>query len=380
MAAEKPINLAVWNPTRIVFRWGALDSIGELASRHGSRALVVTGRNFARRYGYDAKIRSLLEAAGVEAHLFQDVEPNPTYSTVRRCLQAAEKAEADMFIAFGGGSVIDAAKAANVVYTLGGDVADYVYPRTVDKRLRPLLAIPTTHGTGSEVTKYSILVDETSRMKTAVVGEGLYPDYAVLDPEVLRHLPRDQSASTGLDALSHAIEAFFSRVGNPFSDLLALEAAGLAFKFLPCAVSGIMSCREKMLYASMLAGLSINIAGTNVGHGLGYALTVQLGLPHGLANAMILPGAARFYEAYMPERVEKLFTYTGVSRPPGGLGEALQRLKESVGAPLRLRELGVDRETLERLARDGLRYQRNLANSPFDVNEDVVREIYELIY
>ncbi|QOJ79397.1 iron-containing alcohol dehydrogenase [Infirmifilum lucidum] len=377
---SRGVEFSVWQPTRVIFGRGSLDRVGELASGVGSHALVITGRGFARRYGYDERIKKLLEEHGVRASFFQGVEPNPTYTTVEKCLEVARTAGVDVFVAFGGGSVVDVAKAVNVTYTLGGRVSDYVYPKSVNQKLKPLIAIPTTHGTGSEVTKYSVLVDEASKMKVAISGDGLYPDYALLDPEVLKHLPRDQSASTGLDALSHAIEAFFSRRSTPYSDILSLEAARIAFRYLPCAVSGVLECREKMLYASMLAGLAINYTGTNVGHGLGYTLTVELGIPHGLANAMILPGAARFYEAYMPERAETFFESIGVSRPAGGLGELLQSLKASIGAPLRLRELGVPEERLEHFVRDGLRYQRNLLNSPFEITEDVAREIYRLVY
>lgn len=377
---SSPFSFHLRVPTQVVFRRGSLDTLGEAAARYGTKALVVTGRTFAKKHGYDERIKSLLEKAGVSAAFFQEVEPNPSYSTVRKCVEAAKKADADFFVAFGGGSVLDTAKAANAVYTLGGDVADYTFPKTVDQKLKPLIAIPTTHGTGSEVTKYSVLVDEARRMKVAIQGDGVYPDYAILDAEVLKHLPRDQSASTGLDALSHALEAYFSKRANPLSDMLALEASRVIFRYLPCAASGVLDCRERVFYASMLAGLAINFTGTNVGHGLGYTLTVELGLPHGLANAMILPGAARFYEAYMPDKAERFFAETGVARPPGGLGEVLQSLKASVGAPLRLRELGVDKEKLRHFVEDGLRYQRNLANSPFEVDEEVAREIYELVY
>ncbi|MGC9106999.1 MAG: iron-containing alcohol dehydrogenase [Infirmifilum sp.] len=378
MTETTPFNL--WLPTRIIFRRGAIETIGQLASKHGRKAIVITGRTFARKYGYDAKIRQILEESGLTCSFFSDVEPNPTYTTIRKAMEVASKVQPDVIVAFGGGSVIDAAKALNVVYTLGGSIEDYVYPKTVDERLTPLIAIPTTHGTGSEVTKYSVLVDETNKMKIAVSGDGIYPDYAVLDPLVLNYLPRDQSASTGLDALSHAIEAYFSRRSNPYSDLLALEAAGIIFRYLPCAVTGLFECREKVFYASMLAGIAINYSGTNLGHGLGYALTVELGLPHGLANAMILPGAARFYEGILPAKSETFYLKTGVARPPGGLEEAIQRLKASVGAPLKLRDLGVRREQLEHYVKEGLRYQRNLANAPLDVSESIVRSIFEAVY
>uniref|UniRef100_A0A7C3SLM0 Iron-containing alcohol dehydrogenase n=1 Tax=Thermofilum pendens TaxID=2269 RepID=A0A7C3SLM0_THEPE len=369
-----------WHPTRVIFSRGALSELGRLSEGLGKRALIVTGRRFAVEHGYLELMRKLLEEKGVEAHAFPQVEPNPTLGTVRRCVEEAERASVDFFIAFGGGSAIDVAKAANVVYSLGGSVEDYLYPKTVESTLRPLVAIPTTHGTGSEVTRYSVLVDEKTRMKVTVSGSALYPTLAILDPQVLAHLPRDQAAATGLDALSHAVEAFFSKRANPLSDMLALEATRIILENLPCAAEGVLECREWMLYASMLAGYAINFTGTNVGHGLGYPLTTRLNLPHGLANAMILPGAALYYEALVPERARRFMSSLNLGYYPGSLRGLLERVKQAVGAPARLRDLGVSREELGEYVEDALRYQRNLQNAPFSVEREHVAKIFEEVY
>uniref|UniRef100_A0A7C4FE10 Iron-containing alcohol dehydrogenase n=1 Tax=Thermofilum pendens TaxID=2269 RepID=A0A7C4FE10_THEPE len=369
-----------WHPTRVIFSRGVLNELGKVSEGLGKRALIVTGRTFAIKYGYLDLMRRLLGEKGIEAHVFPQVEPNPTLGTVKKCVEEAEKASVDFFVAFGGGSAIDVAKAANVVYTLGGSVEDYLYPKTVEASLRPLIAIPTTHGTGSEVTRYSVLVDERTRMKVTVSGSALYPTVALMDPQVLEHLPRDQAAATGLDALSHAVEAFFGKRANPFSDMLALEAARIILENLPCAVEGVLDCREWMLYASMLAGYAINFTGTNVGHGLGYPLTTRLNLPHGLANAMILPGAALYYEALVPGRARRFMGGLGLDYYPGSLRELLERVKQAVGAPARLRDLGVRREELGEYIEDALRYQRNLQNAPFNVERDHVARIFEEVY
>jgi alcohol dehydrogenase class IV len=243
----------------------------------------------------------------------------------------------------------------------------------VDEELLPLVAIPTTHGTGSEVTKYSVLVDER-QMKVAISGRGVYPSLAILDAEVLRYLPRDQSASTGLDALSHAVEAFFSGKSTPMSDMYALEAARIIFKKLPCAVDGFPECREWMLYASMLAGVAINFTGTNIGHGLGYPLTTRLKLPHGFASALILLGAVELYESRLPHRAEQFRRHVEINTI-GGLREALRELYQRIGAPTSLRELGIDEKQLDLYVSEGLKYKRNLQNAPFEVNEEIVREM-----
>jgi alcohol dehydrogenase class IV len=368
------VNFTYDLPTRVVFSRGSLGRLGELARDLGRKALVVTGRGFAKRYGFDVRIREELAKLGVRAVFFSEVEPNPSIQTADRCAKVALEEGVDFFVAFGGGSVIDAAKAANVVYSLGGSAGDYLWPRSVDEELRPLVAIPTTHGTGSEVTKYSVLMDER-KMKVAISGRGVFPSIAVLDPEVLRYLPRDQSASTGLDALSHAIEAYFSGKSSPFSDVFALEAARIIFRKLPCAVEGFLDCREWMLYASMLAGIAINFTGTNIGHGLGYPLTTTLNLPHGFASAIILLSASEFYESYLPSRAEYFMNSVGI-KGIGGLREALKELHRKVGAPTSLRELNLSEKQLGFYVSEGLKYRRNLQNAPFEVTEEIAKEIF----
>ena len=367
------INFTYDLPTQIVFSRGSLSRLGELSREFGKKALVVTGRRFAKKYGFDVKIREELVKVGVESVFFSEVEPNPTLQMADRCAELARREKVDFFVAFGGGSVIDTAKAANTVYVLGGSSRDYVWPKSVDEKLLPLVAIPTTHGTGSEVTKYSVLVDE-KQMKVVISGRGLYPALAILDPEVLKYLPRDQSASTGLDALSHAVEAFFSNKSSPISDVYALEAARIVFRKLPCAVEGFLDCREWMLYASMLAGITISFTGTNIGHGLGYPLTTRLNVPHGFASAIILLSASEFYEAHIPHRAEQFMRHAGISGI-GGLRDALRDLYSRIGAPTSLRELGIDEKQLDSYIAEGLKYRRNLQNAPFEVNEEVVREI-----
>jgi alcohol dehydrogenase class IV len=361
-------------PTKIVFSRGSLGKIGELSRELGKKALIVTGRGFAKKYGFDARIREELARVGIGSVFFSEVDPNPSVETADKCAEVARREKVDFFVAFGGGSVIDTAKAANVAYTLGGSSKDYLWPRSVDEELLPLVAIPTTHGTGSEVTKYSVLVDER-QMKVAISGRGVYPSLAILDAEVLRYLPRDQSASTGLDALSHAVEAFFSGKSTPMSDMYALEAARIIFRKLPCAVDGFLDCREWMLYASMLAGIAINFTGTNIGHGLGYPLTTTLNLPHGFASAIILLSASEFYESYLPSRAEYFMNSVGI-KGIGGLREALKELHRKVGAPTSLRELNLSEKQMGFYVSEGLKYRRNLQNAPFEVTEEIAKEIF----
>ncbi len=365
------------HPTKVVFGRGALEKLGEEAAALGKKALVVTGRNFAKKHGYLDRIGGLLRKAGVEPVFFPEVEPNPSLETVDRGAEVARREGVDLYVAFGGGSAMDAAKAIDVVATLGGRAADWVYPKVVEEKVKPIIALPTTHGTGSEVTKYSVLTDTGRGVKTVVVGDGILPDVALLDPEPLKHLPAEQAAATGLDALSHAVEAYFSRKATPLSDLFALEAARLVFANLPCAVRGSLECRTEMLYASMLAGYAINVAGTNIGHGLGYEITVRKGVPHGFANLLILPHAAGIYAFAAPDKMDELLDRLGIYGLPGGLKEALEVLKKTVGAPMTLRDVGFTEKDIDYLVEKAALYKRNLANAPIELSEDDIRGIYE---
>lgn len=375
------MNFEYRHSTKVLFGENYLEKLGEEAKALGKKALVVTGRTFAKKYGYVDRIRRILEESGVKAAFFSEVEPNPSIETVKRGVEVAKREGVNLFIAFGGGSPMDAAKAINVVYALGGAVEDWIYPsRIVKEKPYPIVAVPTTHGTGSEVTKYSVLTDTKAGKKVVVVGEGILPDVAILDPSVLKHLPKVQAASTGLDALSHDIEAYFSKKSTPLSDLFALESTRIIFENLPCSVEGDMKCRERVFYASMLAGYAINVAGTNIGHGLGYELTVRKGLPHGFANLMILPEACLYYERYLPDKTRRLLEYIGLRGIPGGLREAVLLIKRKVGAPMSLREIGVTRKELDSIIEKALTYERNLSNSPVKISREDVRRMFENIF
>ncbi|RLE74250.1 MAG: alcohol dehydrogenase, partial [Thermoprotei archaeon] len=205
-----------YSPTRIIFSSGSLDKLGVEACKFGGKALLVTGRTFARKYGYTDKMLKLMKDNGVKAAVFDKVEPNPSFETVEAGAMLALKEKIDFVVAFGGGSAIDAAKAIAVLFSKGGRIRDYIGV-SIDEDVIPIIAIPTTCGTGSEVTRYSVLTDVENRKKVVVVGEAILPRTAIIDPTILQHLPPKLIAYTGFDALSHAIESLVSKKSNPMS-------------------------------------------------------------------------------------------------------------------------------------------------------------------
>ncbi|MEM2739327.1 MAG: iron-containing alcohol dehydrogenase, partial [Candidatus Bathyarchaeia archaeon] len=249
-------------PTRVVYGYGSVDRVGLEARRVGlkGRCMLITGRSFARSSGYLDRVKGILESEGFDVYVFDRVKPNPTIEDVEDGVSQARTADIDFFVAFGGGSVIDTAKMVSVASSLGGSIKDYLYPRIVDDPIKPVIAIPTTCGTGSEVTRYAIVT--VGFRKITVAGWSLVPRIAILDPETLRFLSADQVAYTGLDALTHGFEAYFNRNASMLSDIYAIEAIRVILGSLEDACKGCMEARGILLYGSMNGGFAINMTGT----------------------------------------------------------------------------------------------------------------------
>ncbi len=364
-------------PTKIIAGFGALDNLPMLVKDLGRRALLVFGRSFARRFGYVDRLRKLVESAGLEVVVYEGVEPNPTASQCDEIASIARENRVDVFIAFGGGSVIDATKAAAIVATLGGKTTDYFYPRIVSESLPPIIAIPTTCGTGSEVTRYAVITDESGRKKLTIVGESLVPRIAILDPSVLKHLPKNLILWTALDALSHALEAYVSSKATVLSDNIALRSIQTVFENVENALRGGDRALEELHIASMMAGMAINITGTNLVHAMGYYLTARHGAHHGLANAAIMPVAMEILFRALPR--EKLLKLANImnseTAEPSALAKKLAEFEARLGIPRGFRELGFDPSELSEYVEDVLSYRRNLENAPMNIDKRIVEEL-----
>jgi len=350
-------------PRRIVFR---RRSISDLPSYLRSldlrgKAMLVTGRRFARESGYLDKITSLLRSDGFEVIVFDRIEPNPLVETVEAGGELARGERVDFVIGFGGGSAMDAAKGIAILASQGGRLEDYFYPADVGASVLPIVAIPTTCGTGSEVTRYAIF--SRGFKKFIVVSERIVPILSILDAEVLDHLPRSVAAHTAIDALSHAIEAYYHANSSELSDNFAKEALRLILENFKRGIDGDPEARERLFYASMLAGLAINMAGTVVVHGLGYYLTQRFGIPHGLANSLFLNQFIEYAARSIPEKTSSLVELVGLrdrDEAVGRLIDILNDLRSYAGLPMKLSEVGVSSDELEVIVGEGMSYRRNL--------------------
>lgn len=369
-------------PRKILFERGGIEKIPGVLSELGlsGRCMLITGRRFARSSGYLDKLRGLLESAGVkEVLIFDRVEPNPSASLIDEGGRIAAEKKVDFVVGFGGGSALDTAKGVAVVAALGGSIVDYFYPVEVRQPVLPIIAIPTTCGTGSEVTRYAVI--SHGRRKNVVLGDSIVPIAAVLDSNVLGHLPRDVLAHTAMDALSHAIESYFHVKSNDLTRMFSAEASRIIFENFKQAYDGDPDCRERLFYASMIAGLAINFSGTVIVHGLGYYLTERHGIPHGLANALFLPQLIKHSAEKIPHRVISLCRGLGISSSDAAecsriLLGALDELRRHAGLPLSLLEAGVTPSEFERLVEEALSYRRNVENYAAPVSrEDVERMV-----
>jgi len=367
-------------PRKLIFGRGSIGDLSGVVKDLGlsGKALLVTGRSFARRSGYLEKLKTILESSGIAVRIFDKVEPNPSAETVELGAELAKREGVDFIVAFGGGSAMDAGKAIAVLSSQGGRAEDYFYPAVVKPPVLPVIAIPTTCGTGSEVTKFAVI--SKGLRKKVIMGDVIVPIASILDPDVLSYLPRELLAYTSMDAVSHAIESYFNKNANPLSDIYVYEALRTIMKYFKDAYDGSIDAMERLLYASMLAGKAINLCGTTIVHGIGYYLTMRYGFQHGLANAFLITQFIRQVSDLMPEQTLELGRRLGLNpSTPNESAEllikALNELKRYSKIPLSLRDAGVPEEDLEKIVDGGMSYERNLMNVPKTPTREDVKEL-----
>ena len=309
------MNIDFFNPVRILSGPGVLRDFRGFGE-FGRKALIVCGRSGARLCGALADAEAALSACGVAYEIFDRVEPNPLAATCHAGGAAARAAGADFVVGIGGGSPLDAAKAV-AAFAANPDFAPedvYARPR---KPALPILAVGTTAGTGSEVTPYSILTLPSIENKKSFAGDDLYPKIAFLDPAYTLSLPLGQTYATATDALCHAVEGYFMKKANPVSDALAEGCIPLLTGGMRAVLAGDLGLetREKLLYASTMAGMVISRTGTGFVHSTGYMLTYWHGLPHGHANAHFLADFVAFMAAAAPARGRRVLELCGAAEP-----------------------------------------------------------------
>lgn len=324
-------------PKDIVFGQGTLEYLKELT---GSRATIVTGGSSMRRLGYLDTTRKHLEAGGMEVSIVDGVEPNPSVETVRRGAQEMLEFKPDVIVALGGGSALDAAKVMWVFYEYPDLTFEDIIPvgsiPTLRKKAR-FVAIPSTSGTASEITAFSVITDTEKEIKYPIVSYEITPDIAILDPEVAAGMPPHVTAHTGMDVLTHAVEAYVSKAATSYTDPLAMEAIKLTVAYITRAYDNgqDMEAREAMHNASTLAGMAFTNASLGCVHSMAHKIGGKFHITHGLANAILLPFVIEFNREATPKFAE-------IERALGvpDLAATIRDLNTRVGIGASLKENG----------------------------------------
>jgi len=295
--------------------------------------------------------------------VWNDVTPNPKDHEVAKGYEVYRESGADVLIALGGGSCIDASKGIAILSSNGGDILDYAGVDQVSQPIPPLLMIPSTSGTGADVSQFCIITDTARSVKVTIMGRALVPDLSIIDPVLLTTMPKWLAAATGLDALTHGIESFVSLAHNPLADIHALHAVELVTRHLyrTIDVPTDTAAREGMAQASLNAGLAFTNAILGATHAMSHQVGGLLDAPHGVVNGVLLPHVIRYNARATPDRFIDLARAAGLSVDgmPGVeaaelLAVHVRTLADDVGVPRGLRELGVDESSLDRLATNTL--------------------------
>ncbi len=374
-------------PRKTLFGVGSVEKVAdEMKMLGGKKVLLVTDENVVKIKIAD-KVLGPFSSAGLETDVWDKVEPEPTMPVAEALTKYVREKEYDSVIGLGGGSSLDMAKVAALMKVNPGDFAGYVEGKPLGKRGIPLLAIPTTSGTGSEAT--ATLVVTHKEMKTGITHPYIMPDTALVDPALTVSLPQRTTANTGMDALSHAIEAYMSIKNNPYADAYCLQSMRIISENirLAYAQSGNIEARSYMAMGSMLGGLSIANSSTCGGHALAYGFAVMKQLPHGFTCAMSLPFIMEYNLLAIPERLgdiaKALGEDTSGMHPREAAYEAVNavaRLNHDLGIPLSLEELGAKHEEIPKMADETMRIARLLSVNPRSMNRDEAVAVFERMY
>lgn len=307
------MKIGFYMPTRVIAERECVRNNADVF-KIGKKAVIVTGKHSAKDNGALEDVVWALEKNKIEYAVFDEVMSNPTVECVYEGAEMAMEEEADFVIAIGGGSPMDAAKAIALLAVADIDKKN-LFSGNVGNKALPMIHIPTTAGTGSEVTPYSILTNHEKQTKTSISAPCLFPSYALLDAKYMKNLSAATTVNTAIDSLSHSVEGMLSVKANAMADVIAKEAIKLIAEEFNNLINGTFTeeCREKLLYASMLGGAVISQTKTTAVHAMGYSLTYFKGIDHGRANGLLLASFMEYTEKFVPQRVAEILACMGMT-------------------------------------------------------------------
>lgn len=385
---------------RVFFGWGVLDELRNVGQELGKRALICTDRNIIKS-GIAERVESLLKEGGAEVLVFPEGRPEIDIKTISDAVEAARQFKPDVIVGVGGGSNMDLGKCAAILLRYPGPLQTYYGENAVPGPVVNLIGIPTTSGTGSEVSPVAVVADPDRFMKVGIASRLITPKWALVDPSLTVSCPPHVTAHSGMDALSHAIESFCARIPadrspraifvgkNPISDSLAKQAIQLIARSLAKAVSepGNKEAREDMALASLSAGMAFSNAGTAAVHALQYPVGEATHTSHGLGNAVLMPAVlqailkSRIPElAFIARALDSSLNQAGDEEAARQAPELVARLGDSVQIPRGLHAIGMKREQLNEMAELASGIKRLLDNSPVEFDQAALLNILEEAY
>ena len=378
-------------PQDIVFGVGSLKRLPELLEKSGSKKMMVVSDRGLEKLGVVQKVLDIVEAEGIETVSFLDILPNPTVDMVNAATKVYKESGATSIVALGGGSPMDVAKAVGVLARYGGSITEYEGAHLVPGPIEPIIAIPTTAGTGSEATQFTIITDTKKDIKMLLKGKVLMPDLAIIDPQFTMTAPPKITAATGLDALCHCVEAYTSRKAQTLSDTFAVSAVKRIFKYLPVAYKDGKNeeARVQMSVAALEAGIAFNNASVTIIHGMSRPIGALFHVAHGLSNAMLLKECLTFALPGAYDRFGALGRDIGVADASDSDQEAAEKFLKAVEALVNeldtptLEQFGINKEeffnVIDKMAHDAMD-SGSPQNTMRDVTEEEVKEIYRKLW
>lgn len=382
---------SVYMPRALFYGKDSLQKVGEEAKQKGTKALVISDR-IMERIGHVEKCCSYLEESGVTYTTYLEIDSEPTDTFVDEALLLLKKNHCDLIVAIGGGSCIDTAKAVAVLATNGGEISEYMgQKRIASKSPLPLIAIPTTAGTGSEATDVTVITNSRTDVKMMIKQRAFLPEVAIVDPLLTISSPKKVTAATGVDALTHAIEAYISRRAHPFTNNLALSSIKLIFNYIERAYENgeDIEAREKMSLGALEAGIAFSNASVCLVHGMSRPLGALFHVPHGISNAMLLPAVLEFSKSDCIDKLAEI----GLFLDPEEKGKSREQIAEEFVKKVKklcvqldipnLKEWGIDKRELDlvvnKMARDAIA-SGSPANNPRVPTEKEIIELYHICY
>lgn len=386
-------------PARVKFGEGISKQIGKVLTDMGyKKAFIATDKGIVAA-GIIAQIEEGLKAYDFPYEVYDELIPDPTIEVVDEAADILRKSGADVVLAVGGGSPIDTAKAMCLLQTHEGSIREYLFggTKTVTKAIMPLICIPTTAGTGSEMTAASVITNNQEKVKVSVTHENLIPKYALIDPMLQLGCPPFITATTGMDALTHAIESYVSNRANPISDAMGMQAIKMIGKYIRIATGSgsTVEARSQMAVASTIAGVAFMNGGLGVVHGIAQTLGAYVHVPHGVANSLLLPycmerSVVGNFEKYKEIAIALGKNVEGMDLRDAAFAavDAVFEMAEDLRVPMRLSELDpakrhcsekVEKEIFEAVADEVMNY-RLLADTPVKITKADVLEILEAAY